>query len=303
MTILSQQNITLEQVEDRIKQLPLLPGVLFELMKSDPDSNHFFDDMVRLAKSDPPLAGLIIGYANSPACLGNQYVDGIEAALARVGSNTILQLIMAISVSRVFVPNKDEERNIWRHSLEVAHISLFLAKTPYFTTVKPETVYMAGLLHDLGRFVMLLVAPDALKNTDVRGWGSAKEFINIEKEKIGLTHTVVGQKVCKKMRLPPLISNIVRYHHNHEAINHPKVPKELRDLLILIQFSDALSFCLASTQNWFDLNHNDLYQRVKKDTVFKEWGDVRLPIDDLVANLVLIYEQVEKSCAMLGIRK
>ena len=303
MDLLSQQNITLEQVEERIKQLPLLPGVLFELMKSDPDSDHFFDDMVRLAKSDPPLAALIVGYANSPTYLGNQYVDGIDAALARVGSHTILQLLMTMSVSRVFVPNKDEERNIWRHSLEVAHISLFLAKTPYFTTVKPETAYMAGLLHDLGRFIMLMVAPNVLKNTDVRGWGSAEEFIEVEKETIGFTHAIVGLKACQKMQLPPLISNVVRYHHYHDAINHPKVQKELRDLLLIIQFSDALSFCLASTHNWFDLKHKDLCQIIKENTVFKEWGNVRIPIDDLVADLVLIYGEIERSCTMLGISK
>jgi putative nucleotidyltransferase with HDIG domain len=296
-------NITLESVEERLEQLPLLPGVMFELMKSDPDSETFFDDMVRLAKTDPPLASLIIGYANSAACIGNRPVEGIEAALARVGSNTILQLLMAISVARVFVPARDEQRNIWRHSLEVAQIGVFLARTPYFSTVKPETAYMAGLLHDLGRFVMLQVAPDALKDTDVRGWGAAEELIAAEQSTLGFTHTVVGQMACRKMHLPALLSNIVRYHHHHEAVRHPKVPKELRDLLIIIQFADGLSFFLAANPDWPELDADALKQRIETEVVSEAWGGVRLPLLELVHALPMIYADCESACGMLGIRK
>lgn len=295
--------ITLANVEERLEQLPLLPGVMFELMKSDPDSETFFDDMVRLAKNDPPLACLIIGYANSAACIGKCPVEGIEKALVRVGSKNILQLLMAISVARVFVPAKDEQRNIWRHSLEVAHIALFLARTSYFSTVKPETAYMAGLLHDLGRFVMLQVAPDALKDTDVRGWGAAAELISTEQSTLGFTHTVVGQIACKKMHLPGLLSNIVRYHHHPEAVRHPKVPKKLSDLLIIIQLSDGLSFFLAANRDWPELGEDALKHRIETEVVSEAWGGVHLPLLELVHALPMIYEDCENACSMLGIRK
>lgn len=295
--------ISLEEIEERLEQLPLLPSVMFELMKSDPDSDNFFDDMVRLAKTDPPLASLIIGYANSAACMGSTSVDGIEAALARVGSNTILQLLMAISVARVFVPAKDEQRNIWRHSLEVAQVALFMAHTAYFSTVKPETAYMAGLLHDLGRFVMLQVAPDVLKDTDVRGWGAAEELISTEQSVLGFTHTVVGQMACKKMHLPALISNIVRYHHHPEVVRHPKVHKELRDLLIIIQFADALSFYLAANPGWSAEPEAVLKQQIESTVVSHAWGGVRLPLVELVHALPMIYAECDNACNLLGIRR
>lgn len=103
MNALVEKTITLEQVEVPIKQLPLLASVLFEFLRSDPNTENFIHEMVKLAKSDLPLASLIIGYVNSRACSRNQYVDGIESALTRIGSNTILQLIMAISVTSIVV--------------------------------------------------------------------------------------------------------------------------------------------------------------------------------------------------------
>jgi len=295
--------ITLESVGERLEQLPLLPGVMFELMKSDPDSETFFDDMVRLAKTDPPLASLIIGYANSAACAGNRPVDGIEAALARVGSQTILQLLMAISVARVFVPNKDEQRNIWLHSLEVAHIALFLARTGRFAGVKPETVYMAGLLHDLGRFVLLQVAPDALQHTDVRGWGAAEEMVSAEQSVLGFSHTAVGHLACKKWHLPALISNVVRYHHHPEVVQHPKIPTDLRDVLIIIQFADALSFYLASKPGWEESSPQQLQRQIQGEVVRAAWEEVNLPLAELVHALPIIYRDCENACSMLGIRK
>ncbi|KAA0875284.1 HDOD domain-containing protein [Nitrincola tapanii] len=297
------QLLTLEFIQEQLEQLPLLPGVVFELMKSDPEGETFYEDMIRLAKKDPPLASLILGHANSAAYIGKGAVDSIETALARVGSHTILQILMAISVARVFLPSKEEQRNIWRHSLEVAQISSFMARRSCFPHVKPETAYMAGLLHDIGRFVMLQIAPEALKKTEVRGWGGSEELIEVEQKSLGFTHTIVGQMACKKMHLPKLISNIVRYHHQHEVVRHPKVPKDLADLLLIIQFSDALSFYLATESGWSKMSSRELHQKIQEEVISSHWDESFLPLSELVDALPRIFQDCESACEVLGIRK
>lgn len=297
----SSPSITLEHISREIDQLPLLPGVLFELMRYDPEDQNFYDYMLALSKSDPPLATFILSYANSAAYSQHRRIDDLQTALSRVGSLTILELLLALSVAKVFVPHKATQKAIWQHSLEVANISSFVANE-MDTQVKPSSAYMCGLLHDIGRFVLFQLAPDALADTDAHGWSSPTELVSVEEAVVGFNHAHVGYLTCKRLKLPSYITNVIRYHHHYSVVRHPKAPQDLKDTLLLLQFSDDLSVLSEIHPEWKEWSRQELIQQIEHNCIHsKEWGPQTLPIEAVADALPALLKEAERSCHALGL--
>ncbi|WP_293267471.1 HDOD domain-containing protein [Neptunomonas sp.] len=291
----------LEKITRNIDQLPMLPGVLFQLMKLNSDDDEFYDQVHSLAKTDPPLASFILSYANSAASSPNNAITSLQAALTRVGSQTIVNLITTLSVSKVFVPSHPEHKLIWKHSIETAMIASFISKITHHHDVDPEMAYMCGLLHDIGRFVLFQFAPTALDQTDAQGWGSANELPLVEKQILGTSHSEIGYIACQKLHLPNIVSSVVRHHHNYDICENDKAPQAFRELVLIIQFADFLSVMTSKTSDWKDFSTNDLKAHIHANCIMKNWGDHNLPVDMIAEALPMLISKSETLAASLGV--
>ncbi len=279
----------------------MLPGVIFELMKSDPDDVEFYDKIHELAASDPPLALFIIGYANSAASSPNHHIDGLKSALTRVGAKTIYQLLTTLTIAKVFIPQKKEQKDLWRHSIEVATIASFLSRTTVGLHVQAETAYIAGLLHDIGRFVLFQVSPFALEETEAQGWSSPTELVSIEEKTVGFTHAKIGYLACQKLNVPNLIGSVARYHHHYNLYTHPKAPKTLKELSLLIQLADEVSVLIMKDDQWRNLPVIELERKIQRKCLHNEWKLYRLPIPQLAQALPALIEKSEAIADNLGL--
>ncbi|WP_027857692.1 HDOD domain-containing protein [Marinobacterium jannaschii] len=294
-------HISLEAISKHIDQLPLLPGVVMELIKCDIEDETFYDTLYSLAMSDPPLATFILGYANSASSSPNQSINSLRAALTRVGSHTIVELITALSVAKVFVPTKAEHKALWQHSIETACIASFVCRSSELIAVEPEMAHLCGLLHDIGRFVLFQLAPDALNETDARGWGTPIELVDVEKAVVGFSHADVGFLACKRLNLPPLICNLVRYHHNYKVFNHPKAPLVFRQLALVIQFSDFVSVLVERNTDWKEWKPDLLREKILQHCISAEWQNHSLPVQALVENLPQLIKTSDELRDSLGL--
>lgn len=293
--------LSLELILENIDKLPFLPGVIFELMKHDREDGGLYDHVYELAKSDPPLALFILSYANSAASSSNQKIESLRVALTRVGATTVVELVTALSVSKVFIPKKPGHNKLWEHSIEVACIASFVSWVSQEHCIDPDLAYMCGLLHDIGRYVLFELVPDALDETDENGWGSPADLIENEKQIIGFTHAEVGYLACKKLNLPELVSMMVRYHHCYKVFNHPKAPEDLKNICLIIQFSDSLSVMLAKKPEWRTWTEENLAKNVRDTCVHEQWENHSLDIDSIVKSLPMVYEKIKSTHNSLAI--
>ncbi|MFK7894459.1 MAG: HDOD domain-containing protein [Myxococcota bacterium] len=69
--------------------MPVLPGVIVRLVSLSPNGEAYFDEVLSLAVTDPPLAARIISAANaadsSPVCP----IETLRDAVARLGGKRI----------------------------------------------------------------------------------------------------------------------------------------------------------------------------------------------------------------------
>lgn len=290
---------SLDEIEDQITDLPMLPSVLFELSKANPDDVDFFDDLYALASTDPSLASLIISWANSAESSPNVCIHSLRAALMRRGSQNIYKMVALASVAKVFIPSKQEHKDLWLHSVQVAIITSEVYKRVYGDGEARELSYLCGLLHDIGRLVLFQVSPCVLEQVEDSFWQTPDELIQIENENLGYDHSSLGFLAAQKMKVPNLICNIIRFHHSSKALTHPKVPETMKRILLCLQVADAMCvFFARNSEDFENIPHKEEFMSY----VFKEeWGESEHILDDMFGSLQEHMDDAQEQIKTIGL--
>jgi len=200
-----QRDEAIEVINERLYkeefQLPVLPGMLMQLISLMEDEKTTFQDMARVIMTDQVLISRILKIANSPLYAATGEVDSIQYAIVRLGMREIMNIVTGIQINAL--QNKDipQERLqvILDNALKTAFVASGLAR---HCRLDPEEAFLGGLLLDLGKTVILSVAKD----------------FEIEQKLLDdlLTsrHAEIGSMIARKWNYPESIQNLIRYHHN-----------------------------------------------------------------------------------------
>ena len=228
-----------KRLERRIDTLPVLPTVVSKLMALDRARPDYFEQVLGLLEADPNYAARILAAANSAADAPRARITSVRRALTRLGSAKASNTILTVAVSRVFVPRDDWEKSLWRHSLQVAIALRTLVHASPRADIRTDEAYTAGLLHDVGRFVLFAESPAALRRIDEREWESPEQLMALERSTCGITHADLGALACQRWRLPEFLVAVVRRHHDSDV--HPE-RGEVDALLAAVHFADHAMF-------------------------------------------------------------
>ncbi len=203
----------LERLEKRLEQLPMLPEIVRELMALRQDSPDYFDQVARALHADPAFATRVLQYANSAALGAARPITTLHEAMLRVGARGAVDLILAHSAAQLLAPRSDWESSLWKHSVDVAWLMRKLSVLAVEYRGEPDEAYVFGLLHDIGRFVLYLEAPEELRSVEETDWATPDELIEAETRICGFTHSELGYLALRKWRLPDALADAVRWHH------------------------------------------------------------------------------------------
>lgn len=197
----------LEDLENDKLVLPTLPEVALKVRDTLEDDNSSMADVAKIISSDAALAARMIQVSNSPLLRATRNIESVEAAVARMGSNMIRNLVTSMVMEQMFQATSDVTdkrlRKIWEHSTEVAAISHAL--TRQCTKLEPEQAMLAGLIHDIGALPILTRAedyPDLLSDPD-----SLDRIIRS-------THTTIGGEILRKWNFPDELIAVAEEHEN-----------------------------------------------------------------------------------------
>lgn len=149
-----------------------------------------------------------------------------------------------MAVSRVFVPRSVGQKSLWIHALQVAVASRTIASLAPSARVAPDQAYLAGLLHDIGRFVMFEGATSDLDLVESAEWRTPPELLQAERTLIGYDHAQVGALVCRRWALPSELVEVVQNHHIYRPEDRSRAWQLAHELRRIIQMADLLSMCL-----------------------------------------------------------
>ncbi|MCB9727059.1 MAG: HDOD domain-containing protein [Deltaproteobacteria bacterium] len=224
------------RIEARIDALPVLPATFTRLMALDPGAEDYHERLVAIVEESPTFAARVMSAANSAESAPRATIATVRAAVTRIGSLRTVELVAAHAVAMVFVPREPWEKAIWRHAVLTATAARMMAARARDRHLMPDEVYLAGLLHDIGRFIMLAEVPDLAQQLEEGRWASAQELAVAERGLTGTTHMELGAEALRRWRLPETLVLVARDHHDPEpAATSTRVGK----LVALVRFADA----------------------------------------------------------------
>ncbi len=212
----------LEAVLANIDELPTIPETLINILNVIDDPNSEASDLAAAVRRDPPLMAKILKLANSPYYSPRGDIGDINRCVAVLGYRTVQQVAICVSVATVLVKavtesekEKEKEldyRELWRHSVVTGAIAKHLARITGYPD--PEVIFTAGLLHDIGKFILELHAP-SVYSTVVRGRTSKQcPLVDVEFETFGFDHANLAEAFARSWRFPELLARSFGSHHN-----------------------------------------------------------------------------------------
>ncbi|MBT9555479.1 MAG: HDOD domain-containing protein [Myxococcales bacterium] len=253
---------TLAKLQQHLDELPVLPVVLVGLLRADPKSESYFEDVERLVLSDPAFTTRILRYANSAASAPSRPIVRVREALSRLGSAGAVNLILASSAARVFVPRYEWSKALWIHALGVAALARALAPlSRRQPRIDAEVAYVCGLLHDIGRFILYLESPEELHRVDESDWSTPAELIAAERALCGFTHAELGGQAALKWGLPEGLAELILHHHEAPT---PSTPAPMARLMELIRAADWLDVSIAKRGGCDALTDSELLELIEK---------------------------------------
>lgn len=204
----------IEQISSS-KNLPSLPQILLRLIEACNDDSVPLEELSRIIAKEPSLCAKVMRLINSPFVgLGNK-INTIDQAVLYLGSDTIKNLAISASVLQAFkntgTSHVFDHKYFWYHSFTCALVARKIAKKmSYFA---PEEAFLAGLLHDIGKLVLLVnFKKDYEENCGDRN--SNLEFSTAFEKKVNITHSEAGAYIIREWKLKSLMADSVFYHHD-----------------------------------------------------------------------------------------
>jgi putative nucleotidyltransferase with HDIG domain len=123
---------------------------------------------------------------------------------------------MAASVERVFSTAKDLGTKLMsEHSWGTALAARSIARRVRYEN--PEEALICGLMHDIGKPVMLQNFAAQYREIISEVYGGNSSFHQMELLAFGFSHAHVGSLLARKWNFPPQLAEAVGYHHNPES--------------------------------------------------------------------------------------
>ncbi len=195
--------------------VPSLPSVVSEtlaLLESDRAGTREVGAMVA---KDPPLTVKLLRIANSALYGSKVPILSPEHAAAVLGFDALRNMLVRASVMDMFAhldkfPNLDLS-GMWKNSQVCSHVARHLPGT-WTNTLKREDAYLAGLLHNIGCFVLLDQLGADYIPVLLEHWKTKKPLRTLELDSFQFSHDQVGFLVARRWGLPVGLLESLRYH-------------------------------------------------------------------------------------------
>lgn len=196
-----------------LKPFPPLAAQLITLLNR-PD--YETSEVRKLIESDPGMVTRVLGVANSAAFMTRASCDSVEQALVRLGARTLRDIVAGVAAVSMFQDDSvnDPARlrpRIRAHCTGVAAVARALADIWRFR--KAEQVFLAGLMHDLGKMLSLQCGEIAYHEMPPAAHQAVDRVHLLEREMVGYDHGVLGAHVLGLWNFPESVKKVVAWHH------------------------------------------------------------------------------------------
>jgi putative nucleotidyltransferase with HDIG domain len=231
------QPVTLEQLIGKGQDLPSLPEIYLRVSEQLEDETSTVQQIGDTVQNDPAITTRVLKMVNSAYYGMPNEVASVSQAVSLLGRERLKHILIGSVLRGVFSELENPAFSMqvfWQHSIKTAIIARQLA-TQVSAIKEPESMFTAGLLHDIGKLLLFNKVPDRMLAAEEYMIQKRVDALTAELSQVGVTHTAVGEALMDHWGLPQLLIDCTRNHHEvvHDGPN--------RDATHLIYLANCLS--------------------------------------------------------------
>ncbi|MDP8222978.1 MAG: HDOD domain-containing protein [Candidatus Lernaella stagnicola] len=203
---------------DNLQNLPAFPGILDKFNEMATDPRISMSQIGDTIGKDQMLAMKILKLVNSAFYGFPGRISTVTHALVLLGYDVVKGLILSASVFDVMA---DKWRPLWKHSLAVSKATGIICKQ--MNLPNAEEIGMAGLLHDIGKVVLMIMEPEVYQTVIQAASKKGRPIVIAEQSMIGFTHSDVALWLCERWNLPQRLAAPMSFHHTPELATYAEL--------------------------------------------------------------------------------
>jgi len=148
----------LKAIATSLRSIPSLPQAHHALLVELEDDRTAVTKIARLVAQDAGLSVKVLQLANSPLFGQGTLITDPAQAVMCLGTDLIASMVLAQSLFRHYESLAHEEidlKRIWNHCWQTACCAQQVCREMRFPRKAGEEAFLAGLLHETGRFVLV----------------------------------------------------------------------------------------------------------------------------------------------------
>ena len=185
---------------------PMIPALAVEIAWEVRDPDISAARLAHVVGKDPLLAVNVVRLANSAFSASATTITSLNDAVVRVGTRSVRQLVMAATLTarlrnpKTFGANA---RQMVDHCVGTGYLASYIAER---VNADQDAAFLYGLLHDIGKFVILKLARDDKPIPPTMGQARLDACI-------ASRHAAVGARALQLWRFAEEIRLPVAWHH------------------------------------------------------------------------------------------
>ena len=208
-------NETLRRLVTQLSLLPTVPTLYLELVRELQSAEPSPERATEVIAKDPAMTAKILQLINSAFFGLPRQLDNLGEAVSYVGLELITALVLCVPVFSRFdtVRVKDfSPTSIWEHSWRAGVLARQIATAEQQEQAVCEQSFLAGLLHDVGKLVLIANLPTLCREAAALKQKNQVPLHAAEQEIFGCTHAEVGAYLLGLWGLPESIVEAVALH-------------------------------------------------------------------------------------------
>lgn len=209
------QKVNVESLIHRTLRLGTLPDIYYKTISAINNPDASLDDIAGIVSKDTTLSAKVLQLVNSSFYSLRQKVDTLTWALALIGTNQLMTIVSGVSAVSLFknIPSRlINMASFWEHSIACGTAARLVSS--YFPQrIEAERFFVAGLLHDIGRLILVQNLPEQYFQIFRQVKCEELFLFTAEEEVFGSDHSRIGAALARHWNLPDRLVNMIQYHH------------------------------------------------------------------------------------------
>jgi putative nucleotidyltransferase with HDIG domain len=247
--------------------VPMLPALAHRVIEMATDPDLSVHTLSALVAKDQVLAARVLGLANSAYSSPSRTISSLTQAIVRLGTAAVRNVVITVSFTSRFQDPAvylGRGKAIVDHAIGTAYVARIVAEQ---ARVDLEGAFLYGLIHDIGKLVILKRAHDCRRQSG--GTPTEEEVAAAVRDH----HPAAGAIVLHRWKLPPSLEDPVLYHHDH--LSAPRFAREAAVAYLANRLSHRYGF--GCERDPGDVLVDPVCQQLGVDSTWLAGIDARAP--------------------------